>query len=211
MKIVCISGKAQHGKDTTAGYLKEYLEANGKIVLIAHYGDLVKYICKTFFSWDGKKDEKGRTLLQHIGTDRIRAKNGDYWVAFIASILEFFPDKWGYVIIPDCRFPNEIEYLEERFDEVVHIRVVRNNPGWTSPLTEEQQGHYSEVALDGYSYDYLVENHFGLTELQISANRIAELLMDGECAQTSKNTQKSAYHCITPEEAEAFWREEDSN
>lgn len=70
MKIVCISGKAQHGKDTTAKLLEEILEAQGNRVLIAHYGDLVKYVCKTFFGWDGKKDEKGRTLLQRVGTDK---------------------------------------------------------------------------------------------------------------------------------------------
>lgn len=58
MKIVCISGKAQHGKDTTAKLLEEILEAQGNRVLIAHYGDLVKYVCKTFFGWDGKKDER---------------------------------------------------------------------------------------------------------------------------------------------------------
>ena len=55
MKIVCISGKAQHGKDTTAKLLEEILEAQGNRVLIAHYGDLVKYVCKTFFGWDGMK------------------------------------------------------------------------------------------------------------------------------------------------------------
>ena len=47
MKIVCISGKAQHGKDTTAKLLEEILEAQGNRVLIAHYGDLVKYVCRT--------------------------------------------------------------------------------------------------------------------------------------------------------------------
>ena len=44
MKIVCISGKAQHGKDTTAKLLEEILEAQGNRVLIAHYGDLVEDI-----------------------------------------------------------------------------------------------------------------------------------------------------------------------
>ena len=105
MKIVCISGKAQHGKDTTAKLLEETLEAQGNRVLIAHYGDLVKYVCKTFFGWDGKKDEKGRTLLQRVGTDKIRAVSPDYWVDFIVSILDIFCDEWDYVLIPDTRFP----------------------------------------------------------------------------------------------------------
>lgn len=49
MKVILISGKARHGKDTTAGFLKNALEADGSSVLVAHYGDLVKYVCKTFF------------------------------------------------------------------------------------------------------------------------------------------------------------------
>ena len=43
MKVICISGKAQHGKDTTAGILKDQLESDGYRVLIAHYADSVSY------------------------------------------------------------------------------------------------------------------------------------------------------------------------
>ena len=119
MKIVCISGKAQHGKDTTAKLLEEILEAQGNRVLIAHYGDLVKYVCKTFFGWDGKKDEKGRTLLQRVGTDKIRAVSPDYWVDFIVSILDIFCDEWDYVLIPDTRFSNEYEIYDYQYDATI--------------------------------------------------------------------------------------------
>ena len=40
MKVITISGKAQNGKDTTAGLLKAALEADGYKVLITHYADL---------------------------------------------------------------------------------------------------------------------------------------------------------------------------
>ena len=68
MKVILISGKAGHGKDTLAGYMKNFMEKRGKRVLIIHYGDLLKYICKSLFGWDGQKDEKGRTLLQYVGS-----------------------------------------------------------------------------------------------------------------------------------------------
>ena len=42
MKIIAISGKAQHGKDTTAEFLKSELETHGYKVQIAHYADLLK-------------------------------------------------------------------------------------------------------------------------------------------------------------------------
>jgi len=163
-KVICISGKAQHGKDTTAGYLKEYLEEKGKRVLIAHYGDLVKYICTTFFDWDGQKDERGRSLLQEVGTDAVRTKTPDFWVKFIKDVLDHFPDKWDYVIIPDCRFPNEVEYLKEHGYSVKHVRVIRSN--FISPLTIEQQKHVSEVALDDVIPDVILFNTFGLEELR---------------------------------------------
>ena len=51
MKVITISGKAQNGKDTTAGLLKAALEADGYKVLITHYADLLKYICKQFFGY----------------------------------------------------------------------------------------------------------------------------------------------------------------
>lgn len=156
MKIICISGKAQHGKDTTANYLKEILESDGYAVLIAHYADLVKYICKTFFGWNGNKDNYGRTLLQYVGTDVIRKQEPDYWVKFIGDMLSFFDDEWDYVLIPDCRFPNEIEYLKALGHKVTHLRVIRE--GFDNGLSPEQQAHLSEIALDDTVPDYIINN-----------------------------------------------------
>lgn len=156
MKIICISGKARHGKDITATYMSNALEKRGYKVLIAHYGDLLKYVCRAFFKWDGEKNEAGRTLLQYVGTDVIRNQDENFWVDFIKDILKFFPDEWDCVLIPDCRFPNEIFRIKDTFKDTVHIRVVR--PDCVSPLTEEQLDHISETALDDVAPDYLVYN-----------------------------------------------------
>jgi hypothetical protein len=157
VRIILISGKARHGKDTTAEFLKSALESDGYSVLIAHYGDLVKYICKTFFGWDGNKDESGRTLLQYVGTDIIRNQDENYWVRFIAGVLGFFKNKWDYVLIPDCRFPNEIDYIKEMGFDASHVRVIREN--FESSLTPEQQMHPSETALDNVRADYYIINN----------------------------------------------------
>lgn len=164
MKVICISGKARHGKDTTAEYLKEGLEEFGCSVLIAHYGDLVKYVCKTFFNWNGEKDTYGRTLLQHVGTDIIREQNPDYWVGFVRDMLLFFRDKWDYVLIPDSRFPNEVERMKDAGFDVLHIRVHRDN--FVSPLTAEQQCHPSETAMDDVRADYCINNNGTLSDLR---------------------------------------------
>lgn len=164
MKVIAISGKAQHGKDTTASFLKNALEADGNKVLIAHYGDLVKYVCKTFFGWDGNKDEYGRSLLQRVGTDIIRKQEENYWVGFVGSILKFFPDEWDWVLIPDCRFHNEVDFLKSQGFDLTHLRVVREN--FTSPLTIEQQNHPSETALDNVEADYYIVNDGTTGDLQ---------------------------------------------
>lgn len=168
MKVVLISGKAGHGKDTLAGLLKQELEQNGNTVAVSHYADLLKFICKQFFGWNGEKDEAGRKLLQRIGTDTIRAQDPDFWVRTLAEILSLLKGFFDYVIIPDTRFPNEITYIKSRFD-AVHIRVYRQE--YESLLTEEQQNHPSETALDDCEPDIPVYN-YTMEELEQTAKAI---------------------------------------
>lgn len=164
IKIFTVSGKAQHGKDTYANILYEELTNKGHRVLLTHYADLVKYVAKTFFNWDGEKDEKGRTLLQYIGTDIVRKERPNYWVEFILDIIDLFGENWDYVIIPDTRFPNEIDMVKEKYDKVEHIRVVR--PNFTSTLTEEQLKHPSETALDNVLPDITIFNSGTMDDLR---------------------------------------------
>lgn len=169
MKVYVISGHAQNGKDTTGAMLKDCFERAGKKVLIVHYADLLKFICKTFFGWNGEKDEAGRTLLQHVGTDVIRKKTPDLWVNFVIYILSAF-DAWDCVIIPDARFPNEIHNLITAGFDVTHIRVIRG--GFDNGLTEEQKNHPSETALDFYPADYCLHNNGGLEDLREEVTNI---------------------------------------
>ncbi len=155
MQVITISGKAESGKDTTAAILKTELETLGYSVLITHYADLLKYICKQFFGWNGKKDEEGRTLLQIVGTEGIRSKEPTYWVDFIKQMLGFFPNEWDFVLIPDTRFPNEIDGMKKGF-QTVSVKVVR--PNFENSLTEEQRNHVSETALDNFVFDYTITN-----------------------------------------------------
>lgn len=163
MKIITISGHAQNGKDTVAKLLSDKLREKQYRVLITHYADLLKYICQTFFNWDGAKDERGRHILQYVGTDIVRKEKPDFWVDFISEILKFFGTNWDYVIIPDLRFPNELGKLKSDGFAVTHLRIVRNN--FTNLLSPEQQHHPSETALDGIQPDYLINNNGSLRDL----------------------------------------------
>lgn len=159
MKIITISGKAGAGKDTAGLMLADELTNEYDLnVLTTHYADLVKYVCKAFFNWNGQKDEKGRTLLQYVGTDVVRKADSDYWVNFIIGILKMFPNSWDVVIIPDLRFPNELSRLREEYPgDVTHIRT--NSKTYSAALTPAQMEHASERAMDNFKPDLAFDNN----------------------------------------------------
>ena len=155
-RFICIGGKAQNGKDTASGMLKSALESKGYKVLITHYADLLKFICRNYFGWNGEKDDYGRTLLQRVGTEAIRSQRPDFWVDFVIDVVSLFPNEWDFVIIPDTRFPNEINRLKECGYDPDFVKIYRVD--FVSPLSTEQQRHPSETALDHVKPDFVIIN-----------------------------------------------------
>lgn len=176
--FICISGKAQHGKDSVANALSDVLTQRGKSVLVIHQADLLKFICKTYFNWNGEKDDFGRTLLQRVGTDIIRKEKPDFWVDFIEEVTSFFDGTWDWILVPDTRFLNELERLKTPTSKVIHIRVQR--PNFISPLSAEQQLHPSETSLDNAKYDYLLINDGNLDELKQKVIELTGTLLKGD-------------------------------
>ena len=164
VKVICISGKARSGKDTSADIMRKILWGDGKRVLIIHYADLVKYMCKTLFGWNGQKDEYGRHLLQYVGTDVVRAQNPNYWVDYVIGVAKMFDGLWDYIIVPDTRFPNEIAGFKDSGFDVVHMRIVREAEH-DNPLTDEQKKHPSECALDDTIPDTYIYNNGDIVDL----------------------------------------------
>lgn len=164
MRIIAISGKAESGKDTIANFIsKNY---GGKIV---HFADEVKHIATVTFGWDGKKDEKGRNLLQLIG-DGARQYNKDIWVDKLLNKIEnSYYKHYDYLVIPDLRYENEFDALREFAGnmgyDITFVRVER--PNHSNRLTEEQRNNASETSLDQcVLWDKYVVNDKGLAELE---------------------------------------------
>lgn len=192
-RFICISGHAQNGKDTSAKMLESELASRGKSVLLVHYADLLKFICKSYFKWNGEKDEVGRTLLQKVGTDHVRKKNPNYWVDFVTGVVKMFPDEWDYVLVPDCRFPNEIKRVSTAGYDVTHVRIARRN--FDSPLTEEQQKHESETALDSVLPDYWLTNDT-LEQLRNDVSSLCDVILDNAKTQVDQYEQISIFDTI---------------
>ncbi len=163
--LILISGHAGAGKDTLAKMIKCELSARGQRVLITHFADVLKYICVQYLDWDGNKDEYGRQLLQYVGTGLVREYNEDWFVSFLWDIFFILKGNWDYVIIPDARFPNEIEGFRDDF-YVEHIRISRDAE---SQMTKDAMEHISETALDSYTapdvYTTTMTNNGSIDEL----------------------------------------------
>jgi hypothetical protein len=95
-------------------------------------------------------------------------------VEYIANVLKMFDNEWEYVIIPDCRFPNELYMLREWGFDVVHVKIDRGD--FDNGLTDEQKAHPSETALDSTVPDVTVHNDGTLIDLyQKMINLVPEL------------------------------------
>lgn len=94
-----------------------------------------------------------RIMLQLLGTECGRnIIHEDIWV----NILFRDYDKESNWIITDLRFPNEFKAIKERGG--VTIRIDR----------DEESGvpeHTSEIALDSYKFDYVIDNNGTKDEL----------------------------------------------
>jgi hypothetical protein len=175
-KIFLISGFAQHGKDSTANFLKQKLLGKS---LIIHNADYLKFICKEYLEWDGSKDEYGRTLLQKTGTEntKIKLNKPFFWIEKVCDVIEITQDLYDYYMIPDIRFKSEIYYPLARFpDNVITIRIHRLN--FDNGLNEEQKNHISEIELKNFKHDIDVYSKSGLNNLESEVNMLVKNLKE---------------------------------
>ena len=78
-----------------------------------------------------------------------------------------------YMLIPDCRYKNEADGFKD-FTYTV-CRVVR--PNFDNGLTEEQKKHASEVDMNDYKVDFVVNNEFDLSALEKDVAAITNFIL----------------------------------
>jgi hypothetical protein len=172
MKIICISGLAQHGKDTAASIMKHRFESEGKRCLVFHYADYLKFIAEKYFGWNGAKDETGRQLLQQLGTNKARKRNPNIWVEVCVEFIKAFGEDYDYILIPDCRFENEIVVLRDHWENVFTIWVHRI--GFDNGLTFEQKDHDSETSLLDFPFDRIISVESSMEKLVDAVNNVID-------------------------------------
>lgn len=134
MKDIGLIGLAGSGKDTAADALGEF--GYWKSAFANHLKQLAYE-----FGWDGKKDERGRALLQDLGM-AARRYNPNFWIEQLT-----WPTKGRAFSMPqvftDVRFQNEADHVRKHGGIIV--RIVR--PGIVA-ANHESELNQAEIAAD---------------------------------------------------------------
>jgi hypothetical protein len=167
--IVGISGYARSGKDTIADHLvnsygfsqKSFASDMKKAMYILN--PIVKSDDISVFRYRQIVDAYGldtakdtipeiRRLLQVFGTEVGRDMFGiDFWVNLVLNNIDS-----TNTVISDVRFKNEADAIRKAGGQI--WRVNREN---VNPIT----GHISEIDLDDYNFDVVINNNSGLIDL----------------------------------------------
>lgn len=177
-KVILIAGQAKHGKDTFAAMVRDELERAEKDVLIVHFADYLKFIAEKYFGWDGVKDDKGRHLLQFLGTDIVRERNPWFWADIVYNLVLAFEENYDFFIIPDFRFLTEYGSMASRNEDGHKLNVKTvfiDRLNFDNGLPVEHRNHPSERELidHKFKFDQYVINGGTLENLAESARLYA--------------------------------------
>lgn len=138
-----------------------------------------KIVALLEFGWDGRSDAAGERLIAEMV--RVSREYNDHrgLVIFMDGGFDYAEDKirnplssgektTAPLVVPDCRFPNEIDLLKANSFATVTIE----RPGLT------RMNHASETSLVGATFDYLVNNDGTLEDYNAKVRSLVDLIAD---------------------------------
>lgn len=179
--FIALSGYAESGKDTVADYLgerygytkvafadplRDFAWAVNPIVEYGQDGPIRYQDALETYGYTEAKMlfPELRELLQRIGTEGARGVFGDsFWVDLAGKEA----DKHDLVAVPDCRFPNEAEWVVDDADGVVV---------WISRVGNDAVNtHASDNSLNEWDFNYVLTNDGSFDELY---EQIDEMMLE---------------------------------
>lgn len=146
---IAFGGRMQVGKTTAADHL---VERHGFVKYAL--ADPIKEIAGRGFGWDGRKDDRGRRLLQEIG-DVGRHYDPDLWLDRFAARLE--ADRPVRAVVDDIRLEREVAYLRS-LDFLVALVVRPAEKIAESSPELARRAHVTETGLEGVELDDRIDN-----------------------------------------------------
>ena len=172
--VLGFCGKAGAGKTTIANMvLNQFLEMTDTKIgcVIIPFAKALKDLAVQL-GWDGVKDERGRRLLQLLGTDVCRkCISEDYWVdRWKESLARERARRIQLIVADDVRFSNECECINS-FGGAIYKIVGRGYE-----LSPDSANHESEKELF-IADDRLISNTSTFEALECRAKEIVKRLI----------------------------------
>ena len=175
--IICVCGKARSGKNTVCNFMYSNFQKKGYKTILSPYTKYLKKYINEISGWQESDDNnKPRELLQDISSQLIKKKLGytNFFIERQIQDINIYSYFFDIIIIPDVRFPNEIEELRKNFKRVIAIGIER--PNFDNGLTETQKNDATETSLNNYqNFDYYIVNKNNEKEL---FNITKEIMLD---------------------------------
>ena len=165
--IIALSGFAQAGKDSCGKYLVEKYGFQR-----VAFATKLKDIARDLFNVDvgeshGELDERERWILIQLGK-QMREIEPLVWLLYALKDVDLEKDN---IVITDCRFWNEAEFIRS-WDGIV-VRVVRDDQR-TPPIKD-----ISETELMDYKFDYEIHAESG--DLEKLYEQLDEIMLIANC------------------------------
>ena len=170
-KLILVSGKKRSGKDYSTSLLAESLRSRGHSVEVKSFAEPIKQILSVIFgislgTIETAKNEPHnfpvvmtqsnteanavrfstdmRQILQRFGSEAMKPVFGDdVWVRLMDQYVQ--SSSADFIIVPDFRF------LIEHIPSAITVRIKCN-------LAESTDQHVSEIELDNFVFDYVLNN-----------------------------------------------------
>lgn len=188
-KLIGVSGKARHGKDTVSNMIQEIVSKEGtRAYEIRAFGDAVKNVAAAMTglphpgNWETTEDKEAflgpewdtvnedgetvrmtrRKFLTTLGTDAVTSNlHINAWINMTFRDYDASESTW---IVKDVRFFNELKRVR-RFEGVT-IRV-------HDPRKPSKDMHASETQLDEVSdWDFFIVNDGTFEELETKVRQV---------------------------------------
>lgn len=171
-KLILVSGKKRSGKDYSTSLLAGSLRSRGYSVEVKSFAEPMKQIVSVIFgvslgTIETAKNEPHnfpvvmtqsnteanavrfstdmRQILQRFGSDAMKPIFGDdVWARLMDQYVQ--SSSADFIIVPDFRF------LIEHIPSATTIRIKCN-------LAESADQHVSEIELDDFAFDYVLNNN----------------------------------------------------
>ena len=187
--VIGLSGKLGTGKDYLMDtVVRPYLKEKGLVTRTMSFADHLKVSVAAENSLDitqmyGDKPLKIRRLLQKRGTEEGRDKYGpDIWINSLEAWIKLVEmrKEANVILISDCRFKNEADWLTKNGLLIRLNAPDRNLERLTLEVSDNKDmlkaiaGHVSETDLDDYIFQRSIDN--SKSNVGCSKHQLLEIL-----------------------------------